>query len=104
MNNKKTLRDMIPAILIDMHYMVYRSYHIERITSAFTKNQWLKIKTINLAEDSDDSDIEFELDITDASSSSPDVRGKLYPHFQTSSEDRRRRIIRNRRFRLSIQG
>lgn len=99
---------MIPAILIDMHYMVYRSHHIERITSAFTKNQWLKIKTINLAEDSesdsDDSDIEFELDITDASSSSPDVRGKLYPHFQTSSEDRRRRIIRNRRFRLSIQG
>lgn len=95
---------MIPAILIDMHYMVYRSHHIERITSAFTKNQWLKIKTFNLAEDSDESDIEFELDITDASSSSHARREKFDPQFQTSIEDRRRRIIRNRRFRLSIQG
>jgi len=39
---------MIPAILIDMHYMVYRSHHIEQITSAFTKQQWIKIKTKQL--------------------------------------------------------
>jgi len=99
---------MIYAIMIDMYYMAHRSNRIEMFTSTFTKNKWLEIKTFKLAEDSesdsDESDIELELDIMDASSSSYARRAKFDPQFQTSIEDRRRRIIRNRRFRLSIQG
>jgi hypothetical protein len=88
---------MIHAILIDMHYMAYRSHHIEQITSAFTKQQWIKIKTLHLSQDESD-DYNNKLDMTleniDPQSATNDHGGD---GDQEEEEEENRRHLQRRR-------
>jgi hypothetical protein len=88
---------MIPAILIDMHYMVYRSHHIEQITSAFTKEQWIKIKTLQLSQDEpshldSDSMVDMVLENIDSQSAANNNNNQD----DDRQNLRRRRLLRRR--------
>jgi hypothetical protein len=84
---------MIPAILIDMHYMVYRSHHIEQITSAFTKQQWIKIKTQQLYQEEPS-----QVDYGDcATNNDENDENKNNDENDDREHLRRRRLLRRRR-------